>query len=276
MNPGDDFGKRELSPALRNRFTKIWVPLVSDPKDRFAIYCDCLSRKLKSSTCASFSPAEWAAHIISFSEYYSKSPISAQFSACELSLQDCLAWCGFISSCLTSSLALSFVHGAQMTFLDCLGTAGFGQDLPASHILKLRRSCLSYLHDLANVSLENSEGLSGVTHVDEGLKIVPKAVLLEGKPGVSKARIVEALAKLQENASCHSHKRLQRINLSDQTDLLNLFGADAPVEGGSPGQFEWKDATFLDAPQKGDWDLLDEMNLAPQTALEGLNGCLDY
>lgn len=26
MNPGGDFGKRELSPALRNRFTEIWVP----------------------------------------------------------------------------------------------------------------------------------------------------------------------------------------------------------------------------------------------------------
>ena len=29
MNPGGDFGKRELSPALRNRFTEIWVPQVS-------------------------------------------------------------------------------------------------------------------------------------------------------------------------------------------------------------------------------------------------------
>ena len=26
MNPGGDYGKRELSPALRNRFTEIWVP----------------------------------------------------------------------------------------------------------------------------------------------------------------------------------------------------------------------------------------------------------
>ena len=26
MNPGGDFGKKELSPALRNRFTEIWVP----------------------------------------------------------------------------------------------------------------------------------------------------------------------------------------------------------------------------------------------------------
>jgi midasin len=25
MNPGSDFGKKELSPALRNRLTEIWV-----------------------------------------------------------------------------------------------------------------------------------------------------------------------------------------------------------------------------------------------------------
>lgn len=30
MNPGGDYGKKELSPALRNRFTEIWVPSVSN------------------------------------------------------------------------------------------------------------------------------------------------------------------------------------------------------------------------------------------------------
>lgn len=30
MNPGGDYGKKELSPALRNRFTEIWVPPVND------------------------------------------------------------------------------------------------------------------------------------------------------------------------------------------------------------------------------------------------------
>ncbi len=30
MNPGGDFGKRELSPALRNRFTEVWVPALAD------------------------------------------------------------------------------------------------------------------------------------------------------------------------------------------------------------------------------------------------------
>ena len=35
MNPGGDFGKRELSPALRSRFTEIWVPPVTACRYRF-------------------------------------------------------------------------------------------------------------------------------------------------------------------------------------------------------------------------------------------------
>lgn len=30
MNPGGDYGKKELSPALANRFTSIWVPAIED------------------------------------------------------------------------------------------------------------------------------------------------------------------------------------------------------------------------------------------------------
>lgn len=33
MNPGGDYGKKELSPALRNRFTEIWVPSVDNRHD---------------------------------------------------------------------------------------------------------------------------------------------------------------------------------------------------------------------------------------------------
>ena len=33
MNPGGDYGKKELSPALRNRFTEIWVPPVNERAD---------------------------------------------------------------------------------------------------------------------------------------------------------------------------------------------------------------------------------------------------
>lgn len=40
MNPGGDFGKKELSPALRNRFTEIWVPAIADRADIIQIIND--------------------------------------------------------------------------------------------------------------------------------------------------------------------------------------------------------------------------------------------
>lgn len=37
MNPGGDFGKKELSPALANRFTTVWVPAMEDAEELRAI-----------------------------------------------------------------------------------------------------------------------------------------------------------------------------------------------------------------------------------------------
>ena len=37
MNPGGDFGKKELSPALRNRFTEIWCEPCTDRQDKIEI-----------------------------------------------------------------------------------------------------------------------------------------------------------------------------------------------------------------------------------------------
>lgn len=306
MNPGGDFGKRELSPALRNRFTEIWVPLVSEPADRIAIFAARLTSsnpKFKSDCFL------WAERMIEFSLFFSQSPASAPLSSRELSLRDGLAWCDFMKSCSALSPALAFVHGAEMTVLDRLGTAGFGQDLTASAIQQLRKICHNQLHELAGLHPPLTQGPVEVEDTPVALKIgqfcvakadptilaskspyqysfcaptvaqnalriaralqVPKSILLEGSPGVGKTSMVEALARM-------TGRRLRRINLSDQTDLLDLFGSDVPVEGGRAGEFAWKDAAFLDALQTGDWVLLDEMNLAPQTVLEGLNACLDH
>lgn len=52
-----------------------------------------------------------------------------------------------------------------------------------------------------------------------------------------------------------------------------MFGTDLPTEDGS---FTFKEGAFLSALQNGDWILLDELNLAPQPVLEGLNACLDH
>lgn len=55
-----------------------------------------------------------------------------------------------------------------------------------------------------------------------------------------------------------------------------MFGADLPVEGGTGGQFSWRDGPLLQALKQGHWILLDELNLASQSVLEGLNACLDH
>ncbi|KAJ3742338.1 hypothetical protein DFH05DRAFT_1526869 [Lentinula detonsa] len=96
-----------------------------------------------------------------------------------------------------------------------------------------------------------------------------KPILLEGSPGVGKTSLITALAQVSGHELC-------RINLSDQTDLMDLFGSDLPVDGGKFGEFAWKDGEFLRALQEGRWVLLDEMNLAPQAVLEGLNAVLDH
>ena len=96
-----------------------------------------------------------------------------------------------------------------------------------------------------------------------------KSILLEGSPGVGKTSLVSALASFSGQTLC-------RVNLSDQTDLIDLFGSDLPVESGAAGEFAWRDAAFIQALQRGHWVLLDEMNLAPQSVLEGLNSILDH
>ena len=102
-------------------------------------------------------------------------------------------------------------------------------------------------------------------------------------PGVGKSTLIEALAQA-------AGYTLTRINLSEQTDLSDLLGADLPVSsppeeeeeeeegegGGSHPAFAWQDGPLLSALRDGHWVLLDELNLASQAVLEGLNSLLDH
>jgi midasin (ATPase involved in ribosome maturation) len=53
---------------------------------------------------------------------------------------------------------------------------------------------------------------------------------------------------------------------NEETDLNGIGG----------GSFKWCDGALLKAIKNGDWVLLDELNLASQSVLEGLNSCLDH
>lgn len=68
-------------------------------------------------------------------------------------------------------------------------------------------------------------------------------------------------------------RRLVRVNLSEQTDMMDLLGADLPASGGQVGHFSWCDGPLLSALTAGDWVLLDELNLASAPPV-ALHACL--
>ncbi|KAI9166729.1 Midasin [Paramyrothecium foliicola] len=295
MNPGGDFGKKELSPALRNRFTEIWVPSLSESEDIFDIVQTKLVESSKQLVDVVIQFATW------FGETF-RATASTRFSVREI-----LGWVQFINTFNTNDPAMALVHGASTVFIDSIGanpSAIFATD-PKS-INELRETCWKKLGQLLKQDLsaiyQTQPSLSLTENVLEvggfsvarasqdsydpgfafhapttrlnAMRVVramqmQKPILLEGSPGVGKTTLITALAQ-----ACG--QPLTRINLSDQTDLMDLFGTDVPVEGAEAGNFAWRDAPFLQAMQKGEWVLLDEMNLASQSVLEGLNACLDH
>ncbi|KAG0131716.1 ATPase, partial [Tuber indicum] len=297
MNPGGDYGKKELSPALRNRFTEIWVPPMSDPEDILQIV------QAKIAPFAS----KYARTVVEFAQRFSKTSSSTLSPV--ISIRDVLAWVKFINSSPPENPAFGLLHGAALVFIDGMGAnPSGGLSIASEDLEKEKQRCISELSDLcgedlsqiyyqpiitsasdevvqlgafslqkkkdAAVDISESFNMTAPTTTKNAMRVVRamqlrKPVLLEGSPGVGKTSLISALAEASGNS-------LTRINLSEQTDLMDLFGSDVPVEGGQSGEFAWRDAPFLQAMQAGNWVLLDEMNLASQSVLEGLNACLDH
>ncbi|KAG7889896.1 hypothetical protein KL936_002570 [Ogataea polymorpha] len=298
MNPGGDYGKKELSPALRNRFTEIWVPSMESFDD---------VRQIVESQLAPGN-RRLADAVVRFSEWYGLRLGNGSATSGVISLRDILAWVTFINSATANGTAppAALLHGACMVFIDGLGTNNTA--FLADNEARLRQTKLEFVQKLAEFSglylqplytapcevhvtehhvicgefrvsrvsaTEDSNfNLTAPTTAANAMRVVRamqihKPILLEGSPGVGKTSLVSALAAAVG-------KSLTRINLSEQTDLIDLFGSDSPVEDGEAGEFRWRDSPFLRAMKRGDWVLLDEMNLASQSVLEGLNACLDH
>ena len=295
MNPGGDYGKRELSTALRNRLTEIWVPPLTEDEDILPILQGKLIPNVPNAARVMLDFAKW------FSAAFRNSARTS------ISLRDLLSWIEFMERMPDLDPYSAMVHGAAMVFIDALGANPAGLlAISAQSIDFARERSLQKLGELLHqdisaiyykipeIRMEEHVLEIGLFHLDINPDLtiqhdfvfdapttrrnfmritralqMRKAILLEGSPGVGKTAIVTALAQA-------TGRHLTRINLSDQTDLMDLFGADVPAEGKMTGSFAWHDGPFLQAMQKGEWVLLDEMNLASQSVLEGLNSCLDH
>lgn len=296
MNPGGDYGKRELSAALRNRLTEIWVSPLSQEADIFPI----VQKKLVPIK------RHLAEKMLKFANWFRDEFHSSASKS--VALRDLLAWAEFINNAESLIEDEAFLHGAFMVYVDSVGANPAGlTSMGATNLTQSRQKCLGCLQHLVHpnvvkhyqqtpkllvnpdqliigsFSLDRTNGLEPIasdlvfdapTTLQNTMRIVralqmTRPILLEGSPGVGKTAIVTALAQ-----ACG--RQFTRINLSDQTDLMDLFGADAPSEDEELGHFCWQDGPLLKAMQCGGWVLLDEMNLASQSVLEGLNACLDH
>lgn len=132
MNPGGDFGKRELSPALRSRFTEIWVPPVSQLSD-----IDLVLEKsfLSSMEQRSIHDASDVSDImgvrrmmLDYFNWFNVDVCEDPNTFCnefKLSLRDVLSWARFIADVYLKSkkvdLYSAYAHGASLMHLDGLG-----------------------------------------------------------------------------------------------------------------------------------------------------------
>ncbi|XP_038723701.1 midasin [Tripterygium wilfordii] len=314
MNPGGDYGKKELSPALRNRFTEIWVPPVSDLDELKSIALNRISHPELSFVVDP---------MLKFWDWFNQLETGRM-----LTIRDLLSWIAFINVTHKSlGSHYAFLHGVFLILLDGLS---LGTAISNEYADNLREKCFSFLLEQLKVDTESNfmskmenygwvrcetrkhdPGTTGdMSHnarmecgdvfgidpfyIEKGgerceldgfeflapttcrnaLRVLramqlPKPVLLEGSPGVGKTSLIIALGKF-------SGHRVVRINLSEQTDIMDLLGSDLPVESDEGMKFAWSDGILLQALKDGDWVLLDELNLAPQSVLEGLNAILDH
>ncbi|RWS31507.1 midasin-like protein [Leptotrombidium deliense] len=301
MNPGGDYGKKELSPALRNRFTEIWCHSEVKRENIEMIVKHNLKDwvDLKGSVCEVVS---------NFFTWF-----QGLKGSLHISVRDILSVVQFINQvtnplgvCPLTSITATY-HSMCMVIIDSIGSGNSlfvnpetvkveCEQFLQSVISSSYKGCeMTYLKE-CNIDSEIYFGISpfyiskhekwnrveqkenfvfdSANATSNTLKLlramqISKPLLLEGAPGVGKTSLVQAVAKLT------GHK-IVRINLSEQTDIGDLFGADLPVEG-SEGAFSWRDGPLLQAlKSEGTWIVLDELNLASQSVLEGLNACLDH
>lgn len=293
MNPAGDYGKKELSAALRNRFTEIWVPSMNGRDDAIEI--------LQAKLCGPAVP--FAASVVDFAQWFTMNHRSSRLGS--VSIRDLLTCAEFVNV-RHETVLKRILHGILLVYIDTIGSNASGGSVMVTNAHEERRICLAELGRIFNTDFavtydtvpeENDTRTSfgfgdftikkeseiaacddfdfstpttrvNATRILRALQI-SKPVLIEGDPGVGKTSLISAIAQ-------KGGYTFHRINLSEQTDLMDLFGSDVPVEGGEVGSFVWKDAPFLTAMKQGHWVLLDEMNLASQPVLEGLNSCIDH
>ncbi|KAI4291432.1 midasin [Pancytospora philotis] len=263
MNPGGDYGKRELSPALRNRFTEIYFSLEDDeyheifdhmmrsaaiPEGDAAYY---LGRYRELAGELSIRKIETiVAHLKNMYSVASAEQTSAPGICVVDPISDRAALWDDVLELLGRDVAEDFRYTANN---ERFGVAPFFLRTDAAS----PAAPVPFLYSARTVARNLQRIIRGLT--------LGKGLLLEGEPGVGKTTIVQSIARALGIP-------VLRINLSEHTEMSDLVGAYLPV--GSTIRFV--ESEMVEHIRKGYWVILDEINLCTQSVIEGLNSLLDY
>ena len=160
MNPGGDYGKKELSPALRNRFTEIWVPGEAGRADLLSIVTRNLKLPDKEET------RQTAEALVSLVCWLRKE------AALPVSVRDCLACTAFIQAVVPGLRPGPAVwEAAHLVWLD--GLAGPGAD----------RLLASARAELARLVGPGAEQAGGLQVREDGIQCGPFNLARLAPPG---------------------------------------------------------------------------------------------
>lgn len=260
MNPGTDVGKRELTRALRNRFTEIYFEVDDDEVREFAFRF--LEKRFGVYANAAGSAQSDIQHFLGV--------VRRKFAGISgLSIRKAELMVDFVYRKFFNVFE-GIVHktngvDADEAFDEALMLETFykdsaisdGEMLGVSPYYVHRAGAVAFTFDTPTMKKNLFRIMRAI-----GLN---RGVMLVGEPGTGKTSIVTSIAKVVG-------KKVLRINLSDQTEFSDLVGTYLPT----PRGIEFVKGALITYLEEGNWVILDEVNLCSQSVIEGLNSVLDF
>ena len=297
MNPATDAGKKELPPSIRSYFTEVDVPPPdADRETLLAVISQYIGPSAVSDKAAIMDVAEF---------YMAVKALAADRHIADASNRRPHFSMRTLTRALTFAAEIASAYSLRRALWEgCLMAFTMALDVPsAERVTSLAQKHV--LNGIRNVRLlltrepapPQSRPVTdfvkfGPFYLEKGdlvelptddyimtpsveRKLIDLAriistrmfpVLIEGPTSSGKTSTVEFLAK-------RTGHRFVRINNHEHTDIQEYLGTyvSDPVSG----KLVFKDGLLLQALRRGDWIVLDELNLAPTDVLEALNRLLD-
>lgn len=261
MNPGDDAGKKELSAALRNRFTEIYFEIGENEVRELATML--LEAKFNQQLGSNIQK-DVETHRVLLNKFKQEFRESRALSVRKMELV-----VEFICKKVFGGFE-DIVHGedkmdTKAIFQEAVSLDCFYRDS------MLVDDCMLGVHPYyvkkVNATSFNFRTPTMQRNLFRILRAIGmrRGVMLEGAPGTGKTSIITSIAKVVG-------KKVLRINLSDQTEFSDLTGTYLPT----PRGIEFVKGSMIRYLEEGHWVILDEVNLCSQSVIEGLNSILDY